>query len=389
MDQFYNYGPVAFPVFIQTQSVGENCNMNCSYCTRTSQKPNLGSQHMEIAVLEEFTKQYIDAQIHADVRFYWRGGEPLLRGLQFFEKAVYFQKLYREGKKTGNVIRTNGLLLDHEWCEFFKRNDFQVEIVIDGSRHCHDRYRRKKDGTGTYDEVMLAVSFLQKYKIRFTVIAYINDYNVHFPLEIYHFFKTQGFRNIHFEPLTGFQKGAYAEWSVSSASYGEFLCKIFDEWIRHDVGKVSVSIFEDTLRTFCKKEPANCMFAQTCGHFALTQFNGEVYACSHFNKMDYLLGNLQDQTITGMLYGRKQLRFGQSKRSALTVQCKKCEYLRLCNGGCPKDRIGNSNRGEKGHNILCLAYLRFFKHATPAMTFMAEEIAEGGSPARIMSFFEV
>lgn len=381
-----SYNTITFPVYVMVRSAGSKCNLNCIYCKRDQE--NEEAAEMNRQVLEKFTRQYIDAQIHSAVRFFWTGGEPLLCGLDFYKDALEMQQKMGAGRSITNAIQTNGVLLDDEWCRFLKENEFQLNVTLDGPRHCHDHYRLKPDGTGSFDDTMKGISLLRKYNIPFQIKATINDYNVQFPLELYRFYKDNGFRHVQFIPHISLTDNRLSEWSVQAYPYGNFLCSIFDEWIRNDVGQMFISIFENTLKVFCRKDTLNCMYAPTCGHAAMADSNGDIYTCNYFYRPEYKLGNINDQTITGMMYGRKQLRFGQQKRNTLSVQCKRCSYLRLCNGGCLKDRIGSSVTGEKHHNILCGGYQKFFSHASPAMIFMAEEIAGGRSSARVMSFFE-
>lgn len=385
-----SYNTIAFPVYVMARSAGSKCNLNCVYCKygQTNREKGDNSAEMNRLVLEQFTRQYIDAQIHSAVKFFWVGGEPLLCGLDFYKDALHFQQKLGPGKQITNTLQTNGILLDDEWCSFLKENDFQLFVTLDGPRHCHDRYRLKEDGSGSFDEVMHGIALLRKYGIKFQIKVTINEYNVQYPLEMYRFFKSNGFRHIQFIPHISAENGHITPWSVPGLSYGNFLCTIFDEWVRHDVGQMFISIFENTLKIFCRKDAINCMYAPTCGHSAMADSNGDIYACNYFHSPEFRLGNIGDTTITGMMYGRKQLRFGQQKRSGLSVQCKRCNYLRLCNGGCLKDRLGNSITGEKHHNVLCAGYQRFFAHVSPAMIFMAEEIAGGGNSSRVMSFFE-
>lgn len=390
MEKDYSYGAAVFPVHVMLRSAGAACNLDCTYCSLL-QEENKPSVFIPMAEkeLSIFTKQYIDAQIHATVSFYWKGGEPMLRGIEFYRKAIEYQQLYGKGRKITNTLFTNATLLDSEWCAFLKKNDFLIRVYLDGPQHCHDHYRCKSDGNSSFEETMFGISLLKKFGIRFTIITSLNDYNVQFPLEIYRFFKHQGLRYIKFEPVLELENNHITEWSLAPLSYGSFLCDIFDEWVRHDVGRQFISIFDDTLNVFCRNEPENCFFSTTCGHTAVADYEGSLYSCEKFLNEDYKLGNIHDQTITGLMYSRKQLRFGQLKKNTLTHQCKKCDYLRFCHGGCPKHRIANSISGEKGHNFFCIGYRHYFEHVTPAMTFMAEEIASGGSPARVMSFFEI
>ncbi|MGL4293985.1 MAG: anaerobic sulfatase maturase [Bacteroidales bacterium] len=382
-----SYNTITFPVYVMAKSAGSKCNLNCIYCSNKL-KDEDENVEMNKLVLEKFTKQYIDAQIHSGVKFIWTGGEPLMCGLDFYKDALEIQQRIGRGKRITNSMQTNAVLLDDDWCLFLKQHDFQVTVSLDGPRHCHDRYRINNNGNGSFDEVMRGIGLLRKYGIKFQVKTTINDYNVQYPLDMYHFFKENDLRTIQFLPHVSMKDGKLTSWSVPGVAYGSFLCAIFDEWVRNDVGKMYISIFENTLKVFCRKEPIACIYSPTCGHAALADSNGDIYACNYFYTNDHKLGNIDDQTITGMMYSRKQLRFGQQKRSGLSVQCKRCNYLRFCNGGCMKDRVGYSITGEKHHNILCPGYQMFFSHASPAMVFMAEEITAGGNSSRVMSFFE-
>ncbi|MDO5569911.1 MAG: anaerobic sulfatase maturase [Bacteroidales bacterium] len=387
MEYDNSYGSVAFPIYVTVKASGAQCNLNCEYCSLRGYDEQ-SKNFMSVETLEKFTKQYIDAQIHSAVKFCWEGGEPLLRGIDFFKKAVEFQKKFGIGRKIFNDINTNGVLIDEDWSRFFKENDFNVKISIDGPRHCHDRNRIKKDGNGSFDDVMHGVNMLKRFGVRFSIISNVNEYNVFYPFEIYSFFKSESFRNIQFKPVFYKDNLKSSEYNEFASCYGNFLCTIFDEWVRNDIGKFKIVIFDETLNSFCRNESSSCIFAQTCGHKASAESNGDLYACNQFTNPEYFLGNMIDHSLTGLMYGRKQLKFGQMKKSNLTSQCKKCRYLKFCNGGCLKDRLGISSTGEKGHNIYCSGYYKFFDHVTPAMTFMAAEIASGKSPARIMTFFE-
>ena len=380
-----SFNNITFPVYIMTKSVGDNCNLNCTYCQ--SKNKYIG-ESMSLETLEKFTKLYIEAQIHSSVNFFWIGGEPLLLGIDYYKKALEFQEKYGKGKKINNTIQTNGLLINKDWLNFFKENDFTVITTIDGPQFCHDHYRIDQSGKGTFNEVMDSFELIRNSEIKYSVKTTINDYNSKFPLEMYHFFKENKILNLNFQPHVSSIRGRVTEWSVSPLSYGNFLCAIFDEWVRRDVGKVNISIFDNTLKVFCRKETQNCVYSQTCGHIAMADVEGNIYTCNRFDADDFQLGNIRNNTITRMMYGRKQLKFGQQKRSNLTLQCKKCQFLKFCNGGCPKDRIGCSTNGEKKHNFLCAGYQKFYNHVSPAMTYMAGEIAEGGNISRVMTFFD-
>lgn len=382
------YNTIAFPLFVKARCVGSRCNLDCGICKEVKDGSAQKDETMSNELLEEFIFKYIDAQIHTGVHFEWQGGEPLLAGIPFFQQVLIYQEKYRKNRQITNTIISNGTLINDDWCHFFKRHQFTLIIRIDGPQNCHDYYRIRKDHQGSHRDTLRGIMYLQKHNIPFTTQVTIHDYNVNYPLEIYHFLKDHHLYHVDFIPHIHKKGGQLTAQSVPSLSWGNFLCEIFDEWVRKDVGKMHIKLFENTLNIFSHKEAVQCTYAPSCGHTAIIENDGKIYSCANVNSHEHLLGDIHEDTITGHMYGRKQLRFGQQKRSNLSLQCKKCAHLRLCNGGCLNHRVGISNTGERHHNILCLGYQRFYNHTSPAMVFMAEEIMNGGSASRIKSYFQ-
>ena len=370
---YSSYTPLNFPIFLTARCAGAN---------------DATHQAMDPETLRIFTKQYIDAQIHSAVSFLWSGGEPTQCGIEFFRTAVDLQRQAAPNRTILNTICTNAAIIDEEWCRFLKENNFRMHVCLDGPEFCHDASCAGLEGHSRFADTMRGLSLLRAHDIPVLIRSTVSAGNVHYPTEVYNFYKKNGLRQISFAPVTASKHDPMADYAITGEQWGNFLCAIYDEWVRHDVGRMHIDVFDNALRIFCRQEPLACVCSPTCGHLAMVDAGGDIYSCRYFCKPDNRLGNIREQTITGMMYGRKQLRFGQQKRSALTLQCKRCAHLRLCHGGCPKDRIGVSTGGEKRHNILCSGLTRFFDHITPSMTFMAEEIFTHGDSARIMSFFE-
>ena len=284
-----------------------------------------------------------------------------------------------------NSIQTNGTLLNDEWCEFFKANDFLVGISIDGPKHCHDRYRKTRDHKPSFFQVMKGLSLLKKHKVEFNVMGVVNDYNVDYPLEFYRFFKDLGCHYIQFAPIVERIDGKPAPWNVSSDKWGDFLIALFDEWVKQDVGNYYIQYFDSTLANWVGEPPGLCTLAKTCGHAGVMEFNGDVYACDHFVYPEYKLGNIYDKSLTEMMYSKQQQSFGQAKYDRLPSQCKQCKYLFACYGECPKNRIIHTEAGEPGLNYLCKGYYKFFEHVAPYMDFMKNELEHKRPPANIMN----
>ncbi len=383
--------PFAKPVYVMLKPVGAICNLSCSYCYYT-EKSKLYSEKNTILseeLLEQFTKQYLECQTMPQVLFTWHGGEALMRPLSFYKKALELQRKYAGGRIIDNSIQTNGTLLTDEWCRFFKENNFLVGISIDGPQVFHDKYRRNRHGLPSFYKVMKGIELLKKHGVEYNAMAVVNDYNSNYPLEFYHFFKTIDCHYIQFTPIV--ERGDdnnLLPFSVTPEKWGNFLCTLFDEWVREDVGNYYVQLFDATLANWVGQQPGLCSMAPTCGHAGVMEHNGDLFSCDHFVYPEYKLGNIRTKTLTEMMYSKEQLQFGANKKEKLPAQCTVCEYLFACNGECPKNRIINSIDGEPGLNYLCAGYKHFFEHVAPYMDFMKKELLAQRAPANIMEYLK-
>ena len=395
--------PFSHPLYIMLKPVGAHCNMACDYCYYL-EKSKLYAQvprHvMSEELLERFTKEYIESQTMNQVLFTWHGGETMMRPVSFYRKAIEFQKRYANGRQIDNVIQTNGTLLTDEWCEFLKENRWLVGISIDGPQEFHDEYRSTRTGKPTWTKVMRGIKLLKKHGVEWNGMAVVNDFNADYPLDFYHFFKENGCTYLQFAPiverlvehadgrhLAHLKDGAdapLADFSITAEQWGTFLCSIFDEWVRHDVGKNYIQLFDATLANWVGVTPGVCILAKECGHAGVMEFNGDIYSCDHFVFPEYKLGNIYQQSIIEMLYGEQQSRFSMLKHQSLPRQCKECEFEFACHGECPKNRFINDRYGNAGLNYLCKGYLKYFKHVAPYMDFMKKEYQNQRPPANVM-----
>lgn len=381
---------------------GSSCNLACEYCYYLEKKKYYAGEPrhmMSDAVLERFVRQYIEAQTTDNVQFTWHGGEALLRPIEFYQRAMEFQQKYAMGRRIENSIQTNGLLLDERWCKFLHDNNWLVGLSIDGPQRFHDEYRRSADDRPSFAKVMKAIRLLQRYHVEWNALAVVNDYNADYPLDFYRFFKHIGCRYIQFTPIVerimpqgGLadvqSEGKPADFSVTPEQWGHFLCAIFDEWVRRDVGKIFVQIFDATLANWVGVEPGVCTMARTCGHAGVLEYNGDLYSCDHFVFPEYKLGNIADSTISEMMRSTRQSEFGKAKRMSLPDQCRKCRWLFACNGECPKNRFAVTADGQPGLNYLCEGYRMYFEHVAPYMDFMRDELSAERPPSNVMRLFK-
>ena len=395
--------PFAKPLYVMLKPAGAHCNLACKYCyylEKNKLYPTAQRHLMSDEMLEQFTREYIEAQTMSQVLFTWHGGEPLLRSIDFYRKALSLQQKYAGGRRIDNVIQTNGTLLTDEWCEFFAQNHWLVGISIDGPQPDHDHYRLTAAGKPSWKKVMQGIKLLKKHGVEWNAMAVVNAYNVNHPLEFYRFFKENGCQFLQFTPiverLTRHEDGRtlasladkneipLSEASVAPEQWGYFLCAIFDEWVRKDVGKIFVEIFDCTLANWMGISPGICAYSKECGHAGVMEHNGDVYSCDHFVFPEYKLGNIRDHSLIDMLYGEQQQEFSRLKHSSLPRQCKECDMEFACHGECPKNRFMKDKYGDSGLNYLCLGYYHYYQHVAPYMDYMKQELMAQRPPSNIM-----
>lgn len=404
--------PSRVPFHVMAKPAGPMCNLRCEYCFYLEKQgmfPKVNGWRMGDEVLESYIRQTIAAQNTPEVSFAWQGGEPTLIGIDFFRKILALQKRYAKGKRIQNALQTNGTLLDDEWCEFLAKNDFLVGISIDGPAALHDRDRRDRHEGPTHDRVMQGLAALIRHGVEFNTLTVVNRHNSREPLRVYRFLKEIGSRYMQFIPLVeragtaqqscGFENqlapppghgegeddAMITPWSVRSLDYGNFLCTIFDEWVRSDVGRYYVQIFDVMLGHWCGHGSSLCVFSERCGNAVALEHNGDIFSCDHFVYPKYRLGNLLETPLRDMVDSATQRAFGNAKADSLPAYCRNCEFTSVCNGECPKHRFLNSPDGEPGLNYLCAGYKRFLGHIDPYMRMMANLLAKQRPPAEIMS----
>lgn len=396
--------PFAKPLYVMLKPAGAHCNLACKYCyylEKNKLYPTAQRHLMSDEMLEQFTREYIEAQTMNQVLFTWHGGEPLLRSIDFYRKALSLQQKYAGGKRIDNVIQTNGTLLTDEWCEFFAQNHWLVGISIDGPQPDHDHYRLTAAGKPSWKKVMQGIKLLKKHGVEWNAMAVVNAYNANHPLEFYRFFKENGCQFLQFTPIverqTRHEDGrtlasladkdeiSLSEASVAPEQWGYFLCAIFDEWVRKDVGKIFVEIFDCTLANWMGISPGICAYSKECGHAGVMEHNGDVYSCDHFVFPEYKLGNIRDHSLIDMLYGEQQQEFSRLKHSSLPRQCKECDMEFACHGECPKNRFMKDKYGDSGLNYLCPGYYHYYQHVAPYMDYMKQELMSQRPPSNIMN----
>lgn len=375
--------PFGSPLYVMLKPVGSRCNLACRYCYYLDKERH---EEMTDDLLDEFIRQYLEMQTQPEVLFTWHGGEPLLRPISFYQKALRVQQRYGHGRTIDNCLQTNGTLITKEWCQFFHDNNFLIGISIDGPQDLHDAYRQSPRQQSSWQQVMHAIELLNLYDVMWNAMATVNHLTAQEPQRFYRFFREIGCQFLQFTPVVERYQGKVADYSVTSSQWGTFLCGVYDEWVQQDIGEIYVQLFDATLANWVGEAPGLCSMSPVCGRCAAMESNGDVYSCDHFVYPEYLLGNIRTSTLTSMLYGERQQQFGRNKQEQLSRQCRECPYLFACHGECPRNRFTTDCYGEAHHNYLCDGYRRFFEHVAADMDFMKRELEAGRAPANLMLY---
>ena len=424
---------------VMAKPTGAICNLDCEYCFFLSKEALYpGSPfRMKEDVLEAYVKQIIESQLAPQVTITWQGGEPTLMGLEFFQGCMGLVNKYaRKGMRVENSIQTNGTKLDDDWCAFFKENHFLVGLSLDGTREMHDAYRVDKSGEGTFDRVMQAARLLQKHEVDFNILCTVHTANADHPLDVYRFFRDQvgtdfiqfipiveratpetlpianrGWGDRSFQdkpgsdlpaqgereilsakssgrPLYKLEGNLVTERSVNPEKWGRFLSMIFDEWVRNDVGKVFVQMFDSALGSWVGQGASLCIHRETCGDALVLEHNGDLYSCDHFVEPDYFLGNIKETHMLELVASDQQRKFGTDKRDTLPQYCLDCEVRFACHGGCPRNRFIETPDGEAGLNYLCAGYRTFFNHINRPMKIMAMLLRQNRYADEVMGILD-
>jgi uncharacterized protein len=397
---------------VMAKPCGPLCNLDCVYCFYSYKKNREDPSYnwtMDRETLEIFVRDYIRSQPPGyPVQFVWQGGEPALLGLNFFEEAVEMQKKYSgPGQRITNAFQTNATLIDERWASFFRENKFLIGVSIDGPKEIHDHYRIDRQGKGSFDRVMKGVEHLREYNVDYNALACITDISSKDPLSAYDFLRDH-FEFIQFIPVvakkdfmerapflrdsinpearhTASHVDQTTDWSVTPQGFGTFLTTIFDKWVKHDVGKVFVQLFDYTLAHWLEYSVPLCVLNRTCGKALVMEHNGDIFSCDHFVFPEFRLGNIRETPLADLARGPVQTSFGRDKWERLPGACRNCEYLNFCFGGCPKNRFSSTAEGDGELNYLCEGYRAFFKHTEKAMRFMAKEITQGKPATNVMN----
>lgn len=355
------------------------CNMACDYCfyCDESKKRSQASYGMmsEDTLRSVIRKTMLNAA--GSVSYAFQGGEPSLRGLDFYRKAVEFQKHFnRTGLQVHNAFQTNGFALDEDWCRFFAENRFLVGLSVDGTREIHDLYRHDHAGNGTFGRILQTAALFDRYKVEYNILTVVTKQTAENIRSIYSFYKKQGWHYqqyiICLDPLEEARgTGAY---SLTPEQYGRFLCELFDLWYAdwRRGNAPCIRQFENYIGIFLGFPPEACDQCGVCGIQYVVEADGSVYPCDFYMLDAYRLGNLNTDRFADLTARRKEIGFVE-RSSRITPACRACRWYPLCRGGCQRHR--DEVPGENTFaNYYCESYKQFFERHAAALQHVAESV---------------
>ncbi len=355
-----------------------DCNLRCEYCFYIDHLEKIKhTPRMSDKVLETMIASYMQTNQNNNYAFGWQGGEPMIMGLGFFQKAVEFQKNYAPPKAViSNGLQTNGTPITDDFTRFFGEYKFLLGVSLDGPAYIHDYYRKTIGKKPTHNLVMRGIERLRQNKVEFNILILINNKNVRKANEIYLYLREQGFYYQQYIPCVEFnEKNNLESFSITGEEWGAFLCDLFDQWIKEDINKISIRLFDSILEYLVYGHYNVCHMGKDCCQYFVIEYDGSIYPCDFFVREDLLLGNILEDKWEDILKSPIYHKFGQ-KKSNWHLNCDSCPFLNLCHGDCQKFRIG-SPQNSNILSVLCKGWKKFYTHTLSRFKIIADRIKNG------------
>ncbi|MFX1572190.1 MAG: anaerobic sulfatase maturase [Promethearchaeota archaeon] len=365
------------PFSLLIKPVSADCNLRCEYCfyidhlNSAENKPRMSDD-----VLEKIIAKYMKTNQNNNYIFGWQGGEPTLMGLEFFKNVIKLQKRYApSGATISNGLQTNGTLITDEMAEFFADYNFLIGVSLDGPAHLHNYYRKTINQKSSHSLVMRGIERLKNYNVEFNILTLINNETVKKGREIYQYLKNNNFDYHQYIPCIEFDENYNPKpFSITGKEWGNFLCDLFDEWIKGDINRVSIRLFDSILNFLLNRQYSVCYMGNDCRQYFVVEYDGNIYPCDFFVQKDLLLGNIMTSEWEDFLKSPIYHKFGMQK-SLYNKNCYTCSYIYLCNGDCQKFRIGNTNSFNK-LSVLCKGWKKFYTYSLPYFKVLAEQLRD-------------
>lgn len=338
-----------------------DCNLRCEYCFYIDHLKNVESKlRMTDDTLESMIASYMQTNQNNHYNFGWQGGEPTLMGLNYYKKVVELQTKYAPpGAVISNGLQTNGTLITDEMANFFSEYRFLIGVSLDGPSYLHDYYRKSVGHKTTHNLVLRGIKRLKQHAVEFNILTLINNKTVRKISEIYQYLREEGFYYHQYIPCIEFDEdGNLKPFSITGEEWGDFLCELFELWVKNDINRVSIRLFDSILNYLVLDTYTVCYMGVDCCQYFVVEYDGSVYPCDFFVQQDLLLGNVKSSNWNDLINSPKYRNFG-NKKPLWNKLCNTCSFINFCHGDCQKHRFNNLINPET-LSILCRGWKKFY-----------------------------
>ncbi len=347
------------------------CNIRCKYCfyaDEASMRSVRSYGMMKTDTLEIVIRRIFE-YASGTVSIIFQGGEPTLAGLDFYRSTIDFISQYNIHHIPCELsIQTNGLLLDEDWCRFFKENHFLVGLSLDGFPALHDSARLDSEGKGTFFRAAKALELLERFNVEYSVLCVVTNRTAQNARKLFQFLRKNGWRHVQFIPCLDPLDGYSRDWSLTEEAYGHFLCELFDCYYEaaYSEKPVDIRFFTNIILMLKGQPPESCGMSGVCVCAPTIEADGSVYPCDFYALDEYRLGSVSDNTIEEMITSDTAINFVNAS-VYIHADCIDCPYYTLCRGGCRRERLPD------GKNRLCKAFRLFYSQKMPQLIKMSAD----------------
>ena len=349
--------PILTPI---VKPVNGLCNLSRLYCYASGLKEHFIGNNMQIKTLKSVIDFFCCEQDY--IEFIWHGGEPLLAGLDFYRKAVEFQRTWEQkGRKIVNFLQTNATLITPEWASFFAEHNFFVGVSLDGPKKFHDQIRRYSSGKGSYDAVIRGVNLLRQAGIFNGIICCISAVNQGFPKELFNFFITKNIKKLKFARVKNIGHcNNISSLIISPSQYTDFMIAIFDLWLELDDPEIEIRDIKSVVNLILGGNERECIYMGQCDKFITVYSDGSIYGCDSLPNNDTLyFGNVRNKPK--IIRSDSRLKNFQKILKKRKETCQACDWHFICKGGCASNCYKQLDSSEPQGEI-CENLKRYFEH---------------------------
>ena len=330
------------------------CNLRCTYCY-LSNTVKEDKTILSLPLFKKIIKKIIiDNPKLKNLFIMWHGGEPLFVGLNFYKKIIIIEKEIERkyNLKITNGIQTNGTLITSEFASFFKKNNFECGISLDGPEYLNNKNRYYSNKKGSFTDTKKGIINLRNKKCKLSFLCIVTKEHIGKTKELYNFYKSLSARSIKFNSffITDLKSKELKRLSISAKEYNDFLIELFKLYIM-DKNKIAVSPIDEIIRAIVYGKTKICAYSQDCaGHFLSVNPNGDVFYCNRLTTPDFKLGNLNINKFNNLIAKSKR----KINKKDLSTSCLKCKFKLICWGGCPAIYYFSHNTSTNHKDPHCL-----------------------------------